>query len=150
MSSAEGAAWFHPRILVGSGDWITPARMARHNITHVVNCAMDEFTPLWWRLAHPLQYAVMNAIDSPGVNILAWYPKFETALRRFLREGDGVVYVHCQAGMNRSAFLALTFVCKNFGNSYDFMMKVTKHQRPCMYQNQVFMNQTREFVNGRL
>lgn len=147
MSTAEGAAWFHSRILVGSGDWITPSRIARYNVTHVLNCSMDVFSPLWWRLSHPGQYAVLNAIDAKDVNILTWYPKFEITLRRFLREGDGVVYVHCQAGMNRSAFLALTYVCKNFDIPYDRLMMTTKQQRPCMYQNQVFMNQTKEFVN---
>lgn len=90
----------------------------------------------------------MRAIDSPLHNILDWYPAFETALRTFLREGTGVVYVHCQAGMNRSAFLALTYVLKNFRQSMDVFIPSVRRQRPCMFQNVVFMNQVKEFING--
>jgi protein-tyrosine phosphatase len=69
---------------------------------------------------------------------------------RFLREGNGVVYVHCAAGMNRSATLALAYVCKNFYFPMDVMIQTTLRQRPCMFQNPVYMNQVRELLNGRL
>ena len=143
-------AYFHPRVLVGAGAMLTPAFADKYRITHVINCAFDEDSPSWWRNRFPTRYRVMNAIDSVRVNILDWYPAFEETLQSFLREGDGCVYVHCQAGMNRSGFLALTYSCKNLGMDFDTLVASAKRQRSCILQNPVFMNQVKEFINGRL
>ncbi len=143
-------AYFHTRILVGPGAFLTERFVKTHNITHVINCAFDPECPAWWRQEHASRYACMRAIDSYQHNILDWYPAFEEALWTFLREGTGVVYVHCQAGMNRSAFLALTYVLKNFRQPMDVFVPSVQRQRPCMFQNVVFMNQVKEFINGCL
>ena len=146
----EPPAFFHPRILVGPGAFLTPAFVEKYGITHVLNCSFDEFSPPWWRTRFPTKYKVLNAIDSLQTNILEWYPEFEVTLQRFLREGTGMVFVHCQAGMNRSASLALVYTCKNLGMDLDTLVSSVRRQRPCILQNQVFMKQVREFVNGRI
>lgn len=143
-------AFFHPRILVGPGAFLTPYFAQKHEITHVVNCAFDEYCPTWWRQTNPTKYKVLNAIDSTTVNILDWYPEFENTMKEFLREGTGVVYVHCQAGMNRSGSLALAYTCKNLGMDFDDLVASVRKQRPCILQNPVFMNQVKEFINGRV
>ena len=146
----EPPAFFHPRILVGPGVFLTPEFVEKYGITHVINCAQDEFSPPWWRNRYPSKYKVLNAIDSLQSNILEWYPEFEATLHQFLREGTGMVYVHCQAGMNRSASLALAYTCKNLGMEFGQLVSSVRRQRPCILQNQVFMKQVKEFVNGRL
>lgn len=146
-------AWFSSRILVGPGEMLTPFFVERNRISHVINCAQDDYCPRWWKVRNPDKYVFLNAIDSQYHNILDWYPPFEAALRMFLRDGplDGVVYVHCQAGMNRSASLALAYVCKNYALPFDGVVAATRRQRPCILQNPVFMTQVKEFINhGRL
>lgn len=142
-------AWFSSRILVGPGEMLTPFFVTRNRISHVINCAQDDYCPTWWKVRHSDKYVVLNAIDSHYHNILDWYPAFEYALRMFLRDGplDGVVYVHCQAGMNRSASLALAYVCKNYGLPFEGVVSAARRQRPCVLQNPVFMTQVREFIN---
>jgi hypothetical protein len=128
---------------------LTP-RFARTNrITHVINCAQDIFCPEWWKQQNPDKYVALNAIDSLQHNILDWYPPVETVLRAFLRQGplDGVVYVHCQAGMNRSASLALAYVCKNYALPFASVVQAVRRQRPIILQNPVFMTQVEEFIN---
>lgn len=146
----ESPAWFYSRILVGAGEMLTPAFLRRHNITHVINCAFPEDSPPWFKNAYPTKYECLNARDAHDANILDWYPKFEETLSAFLREGTGTVFVHCQCGINRSAFLTLTYVTKHYGWSYEQMLASLKRQRPCMFTNQVFRKQTEEFVNGRV
>jgi hypothetical protein len=143
-------AWFHSRILVGAGAQLTPAFAKKHEITHVINCAQPEDSPGWFRAAYPTRYACMNAVDSFDANILDWYPLFELTLHHFLRDGNGTVFVHCQAGMNRSASLALAYVCKNFSIKFQDLYQATKRQRPVMFGNLVYMNQVKEFINGRV
>lgn len=140
-------AWFHPRILVGAGHMLTPSFVEKHRISHVINCAFSPDSPRWFRSVHPDKYYVLEALDGP-VDILVWYPRFEQVLHDFLREGNQTIYVHCQAGMNRSAFLALIYVCKNFQMDMDTVIAATRRQRPIMFQNMVFMNQAKDFING--
>lgn len=146
----EPPAFFHPRILVGPGVFLDPYFAQKYDITHVINCAFDENSPSWWRNRYPDRYKVLNAIDSAQTNILDWYSEFERTMQEFLREGTGVVYVHCQAGMNRSGSLALAYTCKNLGMEFDQLVVSVKKQRPCLLQNLVFMNQVKEFINGRV
>jgi hypothetical protein len=121
-------AWFYPRILVGAGEMLSQGFSRKYGITHVINCAF------------PLQS-----------NILDWYPKFEETLTAFLRApGSGTVFVHCQCGINRSAFLALTYSTTHFNMPYESTFVALKRQRPCMLTNPVFRKQTEEFVNGRV
>ena len=101
-------------------------------------------------MRNPDRYAVLNAIDSLQHNILDWYPMFEDILRRFLRQENGVIYVHCHAGMNRSASLALAYVCKNYSLPFDPVVTAVRHQRPCILQNPVFMTQVKDFIYGHL
>jgi hypothetical protein len=141
-------AWFHTRILVGAGAMLTPSFMQKYNIQSVINCAWDGDSPFWFQRKYPDKYACLRAIDSLETNILFWYPMFENTIRQFLRNTEGTVFVHCQAGMNRSGFLALTFVSRNFGVSLDPLIQATKQQRPVLFQNPVFMKQVKEFING--
>lgn len=144
------AAWFYSRILVGPGVFLTQRFVAEHNITHVINCASSYDSPEWFQDHFCERYACLNAVDSLSANILDWYPIFEETLHRFLRQGSGVVYVHCQAGMNRSGSLALAYVCKNFHLPFDEVVTAVRRQRPVLLQNTVFMNQVKEFINGCL
>lgn len=141
-------AWFHTRILVGAGAMLTPSFMEKYKIQSVINCAWDGDSPFWFQRNYPNQYACLRAIDSLETNILYWYPMFESTIRQFLRNTEGTVFVHCQAGMNRSGFLALAFVARNFGVPLDALVQATKQQRPILFQNTVFMKQVKEFING--
>jgi hypothetical protein len=52
--------------------------------------------------------------------------------------------------MNRSAFLALTYVCDRFHMDGETMLEAFKRQRPCMFQNSVYRRQVLNFLNGRV
>lgn len=141
-------AWVYPRILLGAGNQLTPFFAAKYNITHVVNCAFADDCPEWWRERHIGQYAELHALDSLAVNILDWYPEFEIWMRLFLRSTNGTVFVHCKAGVNRSAFLVLTFVCKHFGIDFNTLLSAVRKQRPIVCDNSAFMKQVKDELYG--
>jgi hypothetical protein len=144
-------AFFYPKILVGPGCFLTQRFASDYDIAYVINCASINYTPAWFINRSPERFVCLNAIDSPDVNIMDWYPAFEEAIQRFLREGKGTVYVHCQAGMNRSGFLALAYVCDHYQLPMNSVISGTRRQRPVLFQNKVFMNQVEEFIkNGRI
>lgn len=144
-------AYFHTRILVGPGGFLTPRFVFERGISHVINCAFPEDSPAWYRTKFPMRYRCLGAPDTTQHRILDWYPAFEAILQTFLREtSGGVVYVHCQAGINRSAFLALTYVCTKFHMDGEIMLEAFKRQRPCLFQNAVYKEQVLTFINGCL
>lgn len=144
-------AYFHTRILVGPGAFLTPKFVYDRGITHVLNCAHPDDSPRWFQDKYPSRYLCVNAPDTPYHNLLDWYPQFEQVLHSFLRQpGGGVVYVHCQAGINRSAFLALAYVCSRFHMDGETMLEAFKRQRPCMFQNSVYRGQVLSYINGCL
>lgn len=147
---SQPPAWFNTRILVGPGAFLTPQFVEKHSITGVINCAFPSDSPKWYQDQYPHRYTCLGAFDNEFTDIIDYYPTFERTLRDYLRNTSGVIYVHCQAGINRSAFLALAYVCKNFGWYVDPTMVSLQRQRPCMFQNTTFKRQVKEFVNGHL
>lgn len=142
----------HVSIMFGAGFMVTPAFVAKHNITHVINCAQDSDSPQWFRDHNPTKYACMNAIDSKDVNITSWYPLFARTMNKFLADPESiVVFVHCQCGINRSGFLTLLYCIQKFGYEYDSTVRMILAQRPCALINPFFREQLINYIksNGR-
>jgi len=145
----EPPAKIHPRILFGPGIYLSPGFMRMHNITHVINCAFNKDSPSWFREKHPEKYFCLEAIDSLDADIMNWYPEFEMTINSYLEElGSGTIYVHCQCGMNRSGFMALLFVCKKFGFSFETVRRVILKQRPCALTNRTFEKQVINLIHN--
>lgn len=143
-------ACVYPQILVGAGCQLTKEYARRVNITHVINCAFPEDSPEWFKRHSPDRVVTLGAIDSPDVNILDWYPAFEMAMSAFLRDpGCRNVYVHCQCGINRSAYLALAYVIDHFDLPMDTAAVNLVFQRPCALTNPAFWTQLQTFAKSR-
>jgi protein-tyrosine phosphatase len=71
-------------------------------------------------------------------------------MRLFLRSTNGTVFVHCKAGVNRSAYLILTFVSKNFGIDFNALLSAVRKQRPIICDNSAFMKQVKDELYGRV
>jgi len=130
----DPAAKVHVSIMFGPGFMVTPAFVAKHNITHVINCAQESDSPQWFRDHNPTKYKCIHAIDSKDVNITEWYSLFANTMNKFLADPESiVVFVHCQCGINRST------------------VKMILAQRPCALTNPVFRQQLINFIksNGR-
>jgi hypothetical protein len=138
----DAPALFHPYILVGAGESLTPEFTKKHNITHVINCAQEADSPSWFKDKNPDKYYCINAVDSLHANILEWYPEFKATLKQFIQDPTSMkVFVHCQCGINRSAFLALMYVCDVFKFPLSATEMSVLKQRPCMMTNSSFRQQ---------
>lgn len=133
------------RIIVGDAFRISERFFSAYKISHVINCADPSMKVLNYKSD---RYACINAIDSEDVNIIeTWYPLFKETLDRFLRSPYCLnVYVHCQAGMNRSACLAAAYVVKTFRVPVDQCIYRMARQRPCILTNKEFVKQLEEFA----
>ena len=136
----------YDRILVGNCERITPEFIRDHRITHVINCAEDGFAPAHVKI--PGRYASIGAVDTLNVHLFAkWYPAFKAVMDSFLRDpACQNVYVHCQAGINRSAFLTCGYLVKVFRVPLFQALSRMVDQRPCVMTNPAFLLQLVEFA----
>jgi len=135
-------ALFHPHILVGAGEMLTPAFVKKYEITHVINCARESDSPSWFKEKYPNNYYCVNAQDSLHVDITKWYPEFKEKLKSFQQDvSSKQVFIHCQCGINRSAFLSLMYVCDVFKFPFAKTEISVLKQRPCMMTNTSFRQQ---------
>jgi len=143
----DRVARLHPKVMFGPGVLLTPDFVQKNKITHIVNCAGPGDTPGWVPENFGTRYTCLSAIDSYNVDITEWYPQFESAMDKYLRSDNSqVVYVHCQAGMNRSGFLTVLYCCLKFQYKYDQACRATLIQRPCALANHVFHKQVNEYI----
>ena len=140
-------AQVHPRIYLGSAENVDHDSFRKRNITHVINCAQDWACPGWFKVQHPDRYRCMEADDTHTFNILSCYPKFEQAMNQFLADPScRNIYVHCECGINRSAFLLLIYMCVKFRYPIDMVAKNILIQRPCCFRNTSFRKQAIEYI----
>jgi len=136
------------RILLGPGIHLTPTFVRSHQVTHIVNCADKTACPAWASThVGPSSYISLGAEDVVGFPLIRdYYETFEKVMDMFLREpGCRCVYVHCHAGMNRSATLLAAYLHKRFGIPMEKVVEVMAKQRPCVMTNPSFVEQLEEF-----
>jgi hypothetical protein len=137
----------HSNILFGAGFLLSPEFVKDHKITHIVNCASEGDTPSWVPNTFGDRYTCIRAVDSTNVNITTWYPEFERIMNSYLSSDDcEMIYVHCQAGMNRSGFLTVLYCCRKFHYTYETACRSVLVQRPCALTNHVFHAQVQEYI----
>jgi hypothetical protein len=135
-------AIIHPRIWFGSAN--IPFNP---NITHIINCAEDDFTSGFFRIYFPDNCVCLDARDNLNENITKYYPLFEQTMNRFLSDPEcRIVYVHCECGINRSGFLVLIYMCRKFGLTIEEAVKAITIQRPCALTNPSFKKQVVEYI----
>lgn len=139
-------ATLFPRIMVGPPGYLTPAFVHHCEITHVINCAEPGLTPR--SILRQVKSYHMQTQDHIFYPILEQpYTHFEHVMTNFLRDPScRCVYVHCAAGMNRSAALAHAYVVKQFRVPLMRLLENSMKQRPCMLQNPGFAYQLVQFA----
>lgn len=137
----------YPRVLLGPGCYLNPVFVNLHNITHIINCADDNACPRWAKRWVGHNYLCINAIDHPEYKIIEnCYKLFSTVMDMFLRDPScRNVYIHCQAGINRSACLILAYIHNRFRIPLETILDMTAKQRPCILTNTGFQKQLLEF-----
>lgn len=139
----------HPRIFLGPSWNVDILTFVTNNITHAINCAQIDYSSSWFLNEFPERYVCLNAEDSQTFDITSVYPKFEETMNKFLADPECKnIYVHCQAGINRSAFLLAIYMCKKFGYELDVVVKHILIQRPCCFRNEAFRTQVVEYIKN--
>jgi len=142
----DSIAIVHLRILLGPAFKVDNL-MDDFGITHVVNCAGPEYSSKKFIEEFPGRHACISALDSVYEDITKWYPLFESTMNMFLTDPScRIIYVHCQCGINRSAFLLLIFICLKFDVEPEAIIRNILIQRPCAFTNITYREQALEYI----
>ncbi|NP_998144.2 dual specificity protein phosphatase 19b [Danio rerio] len=109
-------------------------------VTHVLNVAFgveNAFPELF-------TYKTVSMLDLPETDITAYFPEcFEFITQA--RQQDGVVLVHCNAGVSRSASVVIGFLMSELKMSFDEAFSVAKTSRPQIQPNPGFLQQLKTY-----
>ncbi|XP_052038755.1 dual specificity protein phosphatase 19 [Apodemus sylvaticus] len=134
-----------PWLLLGSQDAAHDLELLRkHKVTHILNVAygvensfLSEFT-----------YKTISILDVPETNILSYFPEcFEFIEQAKLK--DGVVLVHCNAGVSRAAAIVIGFLMSSEELAFTSALSLVKEARPSICPNPGFMEQLRTYQGGK-
>jgi protein phosphatase slingshot len=116
--------------------------MKELNISHIINCCKggQNFFPKYFN------YVNLEWVDNTSQNIFLEDVSFFSVLDYIENalNGDEVVFVHCGAGISRSATVIIAFLMKKFNWSYDEAFLFVKTKKPNIQPNIHFENQLRK------
>jgi hypothetical protein len=117
--------------------------------THIISCMNQNEMNLirgFWKMReyqpHQLHICVE---DQPTTNITSWFPVVWKWLSNLALKSTDKVLIHCQAGVNRSASLALMIYCHTTNTKPGMAGKLFWVQRPGILTNREFRLQIDEW-----
>ncbi|RIA97053.1 protein-tyrosine phosphatase-like protein [Glomus cerebriforme] len=102
----------------------------------IVNKMIDEIIPL--------SYLRIDIADDPSSNISKHFHECIGFIEN-AKSTNGRVYVHCQAGISRSATIVVAYLMNSQKISYKRALNLVKEKRPFVKPNHGFRKQLREF-----
>lgn len=139
-----------PHLLLGSCDFAQNVELLRHlGVTHVLNCAAASvrtgpglYEPLG------IGYTEFVSEDAQGYNIMQHYDQLAT-LADEAAAAKGRLFVHCEAGVNRSGSLCVAYHTVTSGMPLLDSARHCKARRGRICTNKSFQRQVWKFVEAR-
>ncbi|XP_003223962.1 dual specificity protein phosphatase 19 [Anolis carolinensis] len=130
-----------PWLLLGSQDAAHDLdTMKKYRVTHVLNVAYGVENPF----PEDFTYKSIPILDLPETDIISYFPEcFEFIEEVKLK--DGVVLVHCNAGVSRAATIVIGFLMHSEGLDFTSAFSLVKNARPAICPNPGFMEQLRKY-----
>eukprot|EP00930_Biecheleria_cincta_P022953 TRINITY_DN16650_c0_g1_i1.p1 TRINITY_DN16650_c0_g1~~TRINITY_DN16650_c0_g1_i1.p1 ORF type:complete len:201 (+),score=30.90 TRINITY_DN16650_c0_g1_i1:26-604(+) len=144
---SRGPAEIMPHLLLGSCDDARDLQALKAlGVTHVLNCAAASvrtgasfYSPL------NIAYAEFVAQDEQGYNIMQHYDLLKN-LADAAAANSGRLFIHCEAGVNRSGTLCLAYHLAHSGMSLLDSAKHCKARRGRICTNVAFQMQLFDFA----
>jgi protein-tyrosine phosphatase len=109
-------------------------------ITHIVNSA----SALKNAFPNDFEYLrIENLLDSVDANIKQYFSITTPFIKNAL-SNNGVVLVHCHAGISRSSSIIIAYLIECLGLSFDEALKLCQSKRSKICPNQGFVKQLKE------
>uniref|UniRef100_H2Z832 Tyrosine-protein phosphatase domain-containing protein n=1 Tax=Ciona savignyi TaxID=51511 RepID=H2Z832_CIOSA len=116
-----------------------------HKISHIV-CVRENMEKKFVRPNFPdtFKYLTVLVQDNPCENIMTHFAVVNSFIDDAL-ENNGVILVHGNAGISRSATLVIAYVMQKFGMPSDEAYMYVRDRRFCINPNAGFLQQLKEY-----
>ncbi|POI28200.1 hypothetical protein CIB84_008050 [Bambusicola thoracicus] len=109
-------------------------------VTHILNVAYGVQNAF----LNDFVYKTISILDLPETDITSYFPEcFEFIEKAKIQ--DGVVLVHCNAGVSRAAAIVIGFLMSSEGLSFASAFSLVKSARPSICPNPGFMEQLHKY-----
>ncbi|XP_061058896.1 dual specificity protein phosphatase 19 [Eubalaena glacialis] len=134
-----------PWLLLGSQDAAHDLdTLKKHKVTHILNVAYGVENAF----LSDFVYKSISILDLPETDILSYFPEcFEFIEQAKMK--DGVVLVHCNAGVSRAAAIIIGFLMNSEEISFTSAFSLVKNARPSICPNAGFVEQLRTYQEGK-
>ncbi|XP_025059020.1 dual specificity protein phosphatase 19 [Alligator sinensis] len=130
-----------PWLLLGSQDAAHELEtMKRYGVTHVLNVAYGVENAF----LNDFVYKSISILDLPETDITSYFPECFEFIEQ-ARIQDGVVLVHCNAGVSRAAAIVIGFLMNSEGLGFARAFTLVKNARPAICPNPGFMEQLHKY-----
>ncbi|XP_077585285.1 dual specificity protein phosphatase 19-like [Stigmatopora nigra] len=131
-----------PYLLLGSQDAAHDMdTLQRYQVTHVLNVAYGVANPFPERLI----YKSVQILDLPDADVTCHVEECGAFIERAREEQNGVVLVHCNAGVSRSSSVVMAYLMWREGLPFEEAFHQVKRARPCSQPNSGFLQQLRNY-----
>lgn len=124
-----------PGLFMGSQDVAqNETLLQNHGITHVLSIGIQV------NQMPGFNYTFIEVLDIPEFDMKLVFERCFLLIDS-VRNSGGVIFVHCNAGVSRSAAVVIAYVMKFKKLSYLEAFDVLKKERPCIKPNEGFVKQ---------
>lgn len=130
-----------PWLLLGSQDAAQDREtLKKYGVTHVLNVAyrVENAFP------NDFIYKNISILDLPETDITSYFPECFEFIEQAKMQ-DGVVLVHCNAGVSRAAAIVIGFLINSEGLNFARAFSWVKNARPAICPNPGFMEQLHKY-----
>nr|AAH89133.1 MGC85046 protein [Xenopus laevis] len=130
-----------PWLLLGSQDVAQDLDiLKKYKVTHILNVAygVDNVFP------NEFTYKKISILDLPETDIASFFPECFNFLEK-VKLQNGVVLVHCNAGVSRAPAIAIGFLMYDEKINFARAFSIVKNARPAACPNPGFMEQLHKY-----
>ncbi|NWX51451.1 DUS19 phosphatase, partial [Steatornis caripensis] len=114
--------------------------LKKYKVTHVLNVAYGVQNAF----LNDFIYKTISILDLPETDITSYFPECFEFIEKAKMQ-DGVVLVHCNAGVSRAAAVVTGFLMNSEGLSFARAFSLVKNARPAACPNPGFMEQLHKY-----
>lgn len=121
-------------------------KLRKFGITHIINVA----GPAYATNHNSINYYEIHTDDEPEYPMLQkWYDIIKNKIDE-AKKNNGVVLIHCSAGINRSAILAVAYIMSHMNRGLLETVKYCYNMRGVILTNHGFQQQLVDFASLNL
>jgi len=129
-----------PGLCMGSQDVAQDIELLRkHSVTHILSLGIKPII-----LDETLTHMYVHVLDLPEANLVSNLEKCFTYIDNAIKTG-GCVFIHCNAGISRSASVVIAYLMKKHGMSYQQAFLYLKKRRTVIKPNPGFVQQLKDY-----